>query len=40
MRKRKKSRKGIMYYNNGEKYDGEWKERDKDRIGIFYWSEI
>ena len=29
-----------MYFNNGDKYDGEWKEGDKDRTGIFYWNEI
>ena len=30
--------KGIFYYNNGEKYDGDWKENKKEGNGIYYYS--
>ena len=26
-----------MYYNNGEKYDGKWKNDKKEGKGIFYY---
>ena len=28
--------KGIYYFNNGEKYDGEWKNNLKEGKGIMY----
>ena len=30
--------KGIMYYNNGDRYEGEWKNDDTHGKGIYYYS--
>ena len=33
-----KDGKGIMYYKNGNKYEGEWKNDKKEGKGLFYWN--
>ena len=30
--------KGIMYWNNGCRYEGEWRNNKKDGKGIFYYA--
>ena len=31
--------KGIMYWSNGDRYDGDWKNDTKDGKGIYYWND-
>ena len=31
--------KGIMYWNNGDRYEGEWKNNNKNGKGIYYWKD-
>ena len=31
--------KGILYYNNGDRYEGEFKNYLKERIGIMYYND-
>ena len=31
--------KGIMYWNNGDSYEGEWKNDKKEGKGIYYWKD-
>ena len=30
--------KGIIYFNSGDKYDGEFKDYSKNGKGIFYFN--
>jgi hypothetical protein len=30
--------KGIFYYNNGDRYDGNWKDDKKNGQGIYYFN--
>ena len=30
--------KGIMYYNNGDRYEGNWKNDKKEGKGIYYYN--
>ena len=30
--------KGIMYFNNGDRYEGDWKNDNKEGKGIYYWN--
>jgi len=34
----KKEGKGIFYYNNGSRYEGDWKNDIKEGKGIFYYN--
>ena len=35
----KKEGKGIYYYNNGGRYEGDWKNDIKEGKGIKYWND-
>ena len=30
--------KGIMYYNNGDRYEGDWKNDKKEGKGKYYYK--
>ena len=36
IKKEKRDRKGIMYYNDGTKYEGEYKNDNRDGYGILF----
>ena len=38
MKNDKREGKGIMYYKDGEKYDGEWKNGLFEGKGIYYFK--
>ena len=29
--------KGILYFSDGKKYDGDWKDNKRSGKGILYW---
>ena len=33
-----KEGKGIYYWNDGDRYEGEWKNDKKDGLGIYYYK--
>ena len=30
--------KGIMYWNNGDRYEGDWKNNEREGKGIMYYN--
>ena len=31
--------KGIMYWNNGDRYEGDWRNDKREGKGIYYWND-
>ena len=31
--------KGIFYYNNGNRYEGDWKDNKREGAGILYYNK-
>ena len=39
LKKKLKEGRGIYYYNDGERYEGDWKNDLKDGKGIYYYND-
>ena len=34
-----KEGKGVYYYNNGNRYEGDWRNSKREGKGIFYYND-